>query len=223
MKSLDPKLAEGMRLFNEAKMRPDQINNDDRQEIFELGRGVHLAFEIGTYLGASAECLLAGMPLGGMLVTIDTFEGTPGDVTGETEIPKDLMLDIARLRLSRFGPRVQIIRGSSPEIASLFGDGIADLVFIDGGHDYQSVMWDIVAWLPKLRPTGILAGHDYDKACDLVRESDRKEFEHRSEYLYWQGHHYGVVRAVNECFSRHETAKRPGSSIWWARPEWRAG
>lgn len=33
-------------------------------------------------------------------------------------------------------------------------------VFIDGNHSYKEVYEDVRAWLPKVKPGGILAGHD---------------------------------------------------------------
>ena len=36
-----------------------------------------------------------------------------------------------------------------------------DLIFIDGDHRHDSVVADIKAWLPKLKPTGWISGHDY--------------------------------------------------------------
>lgn len=37
-----------------------------------------------------------------------------------------------------------------------------DLVFIDAGHSYKSVMRDIAFWWKKVKPGGILAGDDYN-------------------------------------------------------------
>lgn len=48
----------------------------------------------------------------------------------------------------------------------------ADLVFIDAEHDYESVRWDISEWLPKIRPGGVIAGHDYTLNSDTKRAVD---------------------------------------------------
>ena len=36
-----------------------------------------------------------------------------------------------------------------------------DFVYIDARHDYESVLEDLDAWCPKMKPGGIIAGHDY--------------------------------------------------------------
>ncbi len=46
-------------------------------------------------------------------------------------------------------------------------DGIptkfADLVFIDGDHSYNGAKGDILAWIPNIKPGGIMAVHDFNK------------------------------------------------------------
>lgn len=56
---------------------------------------------------------------------------------------------------------VHIVRATSVRAARMFDDGELDLVFIDGNHTAPDVRNDRDAWLPKVRPGGILAGHDY--------------------------------------------------------------
>lgn len=45
--------------------------------------------------------------------------------------------------------------------AAAWLDETPDFVFIDANHTYDDVRADIRAWLPKVKPGGILAGHDY--------------------------------------------------------------
>ena len=50
----------------------------------------------------------------------------------------------------------------SHEGAYFFKDASVDVLFIDAGHSYEAVKKDIEAWLPKMKPNGIIAGHDYN-------------------------------------------------------------
>lgn len=50
---------------------------------------------------------------------------------------------------------------SSMEAVRLFSDESVDFVFLDAFHSYEAVRDDITHWLPKVRPGGVLAGHDY--------------------------------------------------------------
>jgi len=48
------------------------------------------------------------------------------------------------------------------EFAALdFKDQSLDFIYIDGNHLYDFVKKDILAWLPKLKKPGVIAGHDY--------------------------------------------------------------
>jgi hypothetical protein len=40
-------------------------------------------------------------------------------------------------------------------------DGSLDFVYIDGLHDFEAVILDIVYWSRKVRSGGIVSGHDY--------------------------------------------------------------
>lgn len=50
----------------------------------------------------------------------------------------------------------------SIEAAHFFDDRTLFAVFIDADHSTGEVKSDIRAWKPKIKPGGILAGHDYD-------------------------------------------------------------
>ena len=68
---------------------------------------------------------------------------------------------VANLTRCGLRDRVELVLGTSAWASTLFDDASCDLVFIDGDHRYESVREDIRAWRPKVRPGGLLAGHDY--------------------------------------------------------------
>lgn len=61
------------------------------------------------------------------------------------------------------GPRyrVEFHEGTSWKVAQDFPDAYFDWVFIDAGHDQESVSRDIEAYRPKMKPGGWVTGHDY--------------------------------------------------------------
>lgn len=78
----------------------------------------------------------------------------------------------------RDDPHTTILRMTSRDAISHAPDDF-DLVFIDGNHEYTQVKEDILSWLPKVKPGGLLAGHDYDPSIPIFD---------------------GVKRAVDEIF-----------------------
>jgi predicted O-methyltransferase YrrM len=63
-------------------------------------------------------------------------------------------------RLFQNNSQVSILQKTSHEALNLVPNHL-DLAFIDGDHSYEAVKHDIQNWKKKVRPGGILAGHDY--------------------------------------------------------------
>lgn len=57
--------------------------------------------------------------------------------------------------------RIVIIRDYSVNAATMVDDASLDFAYIDANHDYDPVMADINAWYPKVKPGGLICGHDY--------------------------------------------------------------
>jgi len=77
----------------------------------------------------------------------------------------DKMSDFEKIALTRLGhyqDRAMIIKDFSVNAAPRIPDHSLDFVFIDALHTYDAVKADIRAWYPKVRPGGIVAGHDYN-------------------------------------------------------------
>ena len=84
---------------------------------------------------------------------------------------------------------VALLPMTSDMAAAWFEDESLDMVFIDADHSYEAVKRDIQTWEKKLKPGGILSGHDY-----------------------WPGSWPEVRQAVNECCPRVKTS--PKSGVW---------
>jgi quinol monooxygenase YgiN len=54
-----------------------------------------------------------------------------------------------------------IIRKLSMAAVKDFEDETLDFVYIDGNHDFQFVVNDLVEWAKKVKKGGVVAGHDY--------------------------------------------------------------
>lgn len=53
------------------------------------------------------------------------------------------------------------LRGYSVPMAAHIPNASLDLVYVDAAHDYRNARNDILAYWPKLKPNGIMAGHDF--------------------------------------------------------------
>jgi predicted O-methyltransferase YrrM len=54
-----------------------------------------------------------------------------------------------------------LVRRFSMDALKYFKDGQLDFAFIDANHSFDFVMEDIIHWSKKVRPNGIVSGHDY--------------------------------------------------------------
>jgi methyltransferase family protein/glycosyl transferase-like sugar-binding protein len=142
------------------------------------------AAEIGVRDGRFSDHLLEAWK-GDVLISIDPWlSADPDTYVDRANVSQEefehLYLE-TQARLARHGSRSEIWRKTSLEAAALIPDGSLDFAYIDARHDYASVLEDLEAWLPKVKPGGILAGHDY---ADI--DFGRTEF--------------GVKSAVDEFF-----------------------
>jgi hypothetical protein len=66
--------------------------------------------------------------------------------------------------------RVSMLRGSGSDFVDILGRNSFSFVFIDGAHDYHSVIDDINLGLKVIQPRGIMCGHDYHSAgTDVIK------------------------------------------------------
>lgn len=64
-----------------------------------------------------------------------------------------------------------IHRCDSTAASTLFEARSVDFVFVDGDHSRTGVLADLGAWVPKVRPGGLIAGHDHTPSHPGVEEA----------------------------------------------------
>jgi len=120
--------------------------------------------EIGVYAAEFSSRLLSEWR-GCHLISIDPWVPVDADeYVDASNLDEDgfsAVYQTAFTRLNRFGERSTIWRTTSTEAAGRVPSACLDIVYIDARHDEQSVRQDLELWLPKVRPGGIIAGHDY--------------------------------------------------------------
>jgi predicted O-methyltransferase YrrM len=134
--------------------------------------------EVGTYEGKSfsylvVEALNAGKEI--KMYAVDSF-------TFHDEHKNKNILDVFIENMMPVDGKYEIIVAQSWKAADCFEDKSLDFVFLDADHVAVNFRKDVLAWLPKIKPGGIIAGHDY---CDP---------------RYYDNEHPGVAEVVHEIF-----------------------
>ncbi len=128
-------------------------------EVSRLRSGDEWA-EVGVWKGRSLSACVLSAPEGVVIHAIDRWDGAHlGPVAAESVFGEFLSLR-DELRRLRPGVRTQARRKGSVEAAPTYQDGRFAGVFLDAGQDVESVRANVTAWLPKVRPDGVLCGHD---------------------------------------------------------------
>jgi hypothetical protein len=162
--------------------------------------GPFRAVEIGSWVGESALTIAGAIRFKDATLTcVDTWEGTPGCETvemleqfGGTEtVYKQFLANVAPYLNTEDGPCIRPMKLPSHEAVRTFRDNSLDFVFIDADHRYHAVCKDIENYLPKVKPGGILCGHDYNDPG-----------------------HPGVKEAVLDCFPESEIIHPDETHLW---------
>ena len=131
-----------------------------------------IAVEIGSFWGRSAiwfaqAAIRANKPFNVFCVDCWDQISTPGHASAQWETRHHTDGALARFlqKVTAAGVRDRIIPVPAPstEAAHHFPLASIDFAFIDAAHDRVSVEADVRAWLPRMKPGGLLAGHDWGR------------------------------------------------------------
>lgn len=145
--------------------------------------------EIGVWRGDTMVHLLRNLPGLERYYAVDRYE--PYDDYESTHAPRHPEHDSAfaearAVAQQRSDARVMWLIMDSVEASRQVAFASLDWVFIDANHKEDYVRRDIQLWRPKVKPGGLVAGHDYNQT--------------------------GVRRAVADIIGEVETGS---NATWW--------
>lgn len=158
--------------------------------------------EVGSWLGRSTIYLasqLRGRGHRAKIDAVDTWNGGSDPVLSQRVAsmggPENLFQSFLRnVADAGYADLIYPVRLASTEAATAYADNSIDVVYLDAGHSYSEVLADLHAWYPKVKPNGIIAGHDFVFDNPVSRD--------------------GVVRAVCEFFEDKPLEIMPQARTW---------
>jgi hypothetical protein len=162
-----------------ATCRSEQYTKGLIKFISYISASTEYMVEIGSYQGESTKIFLENLPKIKKLYAVDPWENgyCAGDVCSDG-YSMEIVERNFDLRVMSY-EQLSKQKTKSENFASKITDETLDFVYIDGNHTYESCKNDIELWLPKIKKTGFIGGHDYLENCFP-----------------------GVVNAVNEKFGK---------------------
>ena len=144
--------------------------------------------EIGVFLGEFAQKFVETRP--SKLVLIDLWEGIHGSGDQDGNNFTSYNLEDAYKQIvndTRNMSFIDIRRGYSVDMIQQFPDNFFDFIYIDGDHSYYGCKSDLLLSYKKVKPNGIIAGHDYEMNMEKAK-------------TYYN---FGVKQAVDEFCSEY--------------------
>lgn len=140
---------------------PVIIPNFGRDNLADLFRELNFkrGAEIGILGGDYSEVILKANP------DVEFYGIDPWNLYRDykdyrTQNELDAYRDAAFKIYAQF-PKATILEKYSLEASKDFEDNSLDFVYIDANHDLMHAVEDIVTWTHKVKPGGIVSGHDY--------------------------------------------------------------
>jgi predicted O-methyltransferase YrrM len=151
--------------------------------------------EVGSWKGRSTSFIGRICNANGTrLVCVDHWNGSRDVLAPRYEAALEVedVQQTFRDNMKVLGIVVEVIAEPSTVAAERFERGSVDRVFLDASHDGPSVADDLAVWFERLKPDGILAGHDYSfkhpalcEAVDVFANERGLTVKRGPRDIYW--------------------------------------
>ncbi len=135
------------------------INAEQMKTLLEAKKP-RVVVEVGSWIGQSTRFIAEHLSEGSKVFAVDSWTPTESQYQGDKRIPYLYQLFLSNTIHAGLTDKVVPVRMTSLEAAQALSVR-ADLIYIDGAHDEESVYNDIMAWYPHLTPKGVMCGDDW--------------------------------------------------------------
>jgi hypothetical protein len=122
--------------------------------------------ELGTHYGESYFGFCQSVVESGVRCTCHAVDTWKGDEHAG-RYGEEVFADVQEYNNKHYASFSGLLRMTFDQALTRFEDNCLDLLHIDGLHTYDAVAHDVQAWLPKVRPGGVMLLHDVE-----VRQND---------------------------------------------------
>jgi hypothetical protein len=177
----------------------DNINHQSDVLINILEKRKHtVGCEIGIHTGDTTLNLLEKLPSIKIYHAIDPwqsyvkYDGSIYRKPGHKKLSKwDDAYNFFMKRTKKYRKKLKIHKMKSVEAVKKIDDESLDWVFIDANHEYEYIKENLEIWIPKVKKSGIISGHDYG------------------------GKWTGIKKAVDEFVPIDTTLNVEPFYVWW--------
>jgi hypothetical protein len=140
----------------------ESLAHASRQDFYRLldRLGLDNGAEIGVEGGSNAALMLATCPRL-RLLGVDAWQAYAEYRDYKRQRRLGEFYESAKKAVAPYGDRCRLVRAFSMDAVRDVPMESLGFVYIDGNHEFDFVMEDIIAWSRRVRPGGIVAGHDY--------------------------------------------------------------
>lgn len=126
--------------------------------------GAHFV-EVGSWLGRSAALMAVEINNSGKSIRfdcVDLWSDGGSDLRHKVALMSEPLVVQFHRNVAPVRHLLTAIQSDSADAAGFYRDGSLDFVMIDASHVYEHVLRDTKAWLPKVKPGGVIGFDDYN-------------------------------------------------------------
>jgi hypothetical protein len=174
------------------KARPHSYLVEGLEELVEQCPSGKMA-EIGVFVGESTEIFAKS----GKFERIVAVDAWLNGYDSRDPISNSADMDQSEREFDKVCtkyPCINKVKADSLTAARFYPDEYFDLVYLDANHTFKGVTEDLEAWLPKVKKSGWIAGHDYKIFPGVTHAVNALGKYKKQCIMYWKDYSWAIAK-----------------------------